>query len=165
MKLKFFSLLAVALLVFACSQEDAVELPQEQQTLTIETTQESTTPPERGNAATANRIGGGLFWCDPNYEFPQSDFGDPGFVIQVYWSDNPNDWPGGVIDIECARQEYFEYFCGLSMNWIQPQDPYQEAWRRDLGSTECWTIPGKSKDDVNTQSNNDDRVCTGPECD
>ena len=161
MKLRIFSLLAVALLVFACSQEDTVDATQDQQNLTIENTN---TRAAQGGFIEGNEFGG--FICDPNWTPPETmPFNliiDK--IIHVYWSDDPADWPLGIIDIDCARQEYFRNFCGLYMSTIQPTDPYQETWLRDFDAPDCLDL-SKSKDHVDTQSNGDDRVCTGPNCD
>jgi hypothetical protein len=164
MKIKFLSLLVMALVIFACSKEESNELNQDQQPFTMEIEQQSNTKPD-GNVNNS-RKGGFGFVCDPNWEPDTLLPGNPivDKVIDVYWSDDPNDWPLGVIDIECARQEYFKFFCGMYMSTIQPSDPYRDTWLRDFDAADC-IDNSKSKDHVDTQSNGDDRVCTGPNCD
>lgn len=162
MKLRIFSLFVMALIVFACSTEDTTNQIQNGEGFTIKNQNVN------GQSRNGGMVGGSGFICDPNWVAPEVFPWDPivDKTIQVYWSDNPNDWPLGIIDIECARQEYFDIFCGMYMSTIQPTDPWHEVWLRDFQANDCWQgVNPKSKDHVDTQSNDDPRVCTGPNCD
>lgn len=144
----------LAAIVFACSSEEVVETQNEQQLVISTNSEDGRSSGDRDDP----------FVCDLLWEPPIAPVGTPGNIIHVYWSDNPADWPNGIIDVDCARQEYFEYFCGLFMTQLQNTDPYRDTWLRneELDPIGCLT---KSKDHVSTSSNDDPRVCTGSDCD
>ncbi len=89
MKIKIFSLAILTAIVFSCTSEEAGETQVEQQlVLASESDQGRSFGP-----------GNGFFNCDPSWTPDTLPNNAQGTTIQVYYSDDPADWPGGVIDL------------------------------------------------------------------
>lgn len=146
MKFKILTITLFSILVIGCSNEEIIE----EQDANLVTSTES-----------FNR-----FNCDPAWNAPISTptFGD--VLHYVYYSDNAADYGFGsgptvtIEDIECVRQEYFKNYCGLYLRANQPSSMFEDVWIRRY--SDC---PPSVKDDVNTSSNTDPRVCVGSDCD
>ena len=154
MKIKKIFLLILATVIFACSSEETIELQDENANITVEVDTQNT------------EINGPGRWsgCSIPFNFPPvAPLGTPGNLIFITYSDDPLDYPGGVVDIECTRFEYFNRFCLLKMVQIQNQDPYKDLWIKVSNPpVGCLPFP---KDDVDVASNTDPRVCVGTACD
>lgn len=152
MKLRLLTLAMITLLAASCSKDDVTQNEEANFVTTANTTENP------------NRTPG--FVCDPSWD-PRQDrptLGDN--VHTVYYSTNPVFYglPAGATitaaDIDCVRQEFFRNVCGLYMHKDQPVDMYTDIWIQRV--SDC---PSPFKDDVETATNSDDRVCTGSDCD
>jgi len=144
----------LAVLVFACSSEETIETQDEVVNMTIEIDAQGT-----GNNAPGRSSG-----CFIPFDFPPvANWGTPGTLIYITYSDDPNDYPGGVVDIECTRLEYFNRYCELNMAMLQNQDPYKDLWLK-LATPPPGCLP-RPKDDVEVSTTTDPRICVGTDCD
>ena len=126
MKLKFFSLLVFAAVLFACSSEEtAVEI--QQNNLEIKDSNEPFNPMYGGGGREECP-------CDPNFT-PDIKTPTPfQRVIQVVYDSSYT-----LEEIECVRYYYFKCVPSmpLSLHMIQTPDPYDEAWVVDRGKPEA----------------------------
>ncbi|MEL6811422.1 MAG: hypothetical protein AAFP76_08820 [Bacteroidota bacterium] len=144
MKTKISLLLLAVTIFFACSKDDTTIETDSQNLITSSETQQRSPS----------------FTCDPSWEAPTVSNWPPIGLIQIYYSQDPNDYPGGVVDVECTRQEFFQNYCELRMTVLQDEDPFHDTWKVVFEGI-CQPRP---KDDVNTAANSDPRVCVGSAC-
>ncbi|MEL6811425.1 MAG: hypothetical protein AAFP76_08835 [Bacteroidota bacterium] len=159
MKTKIFPLATLLLALFMCisCSRDEVSPQVEDANLIVQTTTEA------GDGE--GRSFGGFSFCG-QWIPPVAPMGTSGTILQITYSSNPNDYPNGVVDIECTRKEYFDRFCALRMTQLQNQDPYKDTWNLldDPQSIDPACAP-RPKDDVDVASQSDPRVCVGSDCD
>lgn len=153
MKLRFLTIAMITLLFTSCSKEDVTQMEELN-------SNESTIIPENGTRTP----GLTTFVCDPLWVAPETTQQAGDLVYTIYYSDNAADYGlgGGALVteemIDCVRQEYFYEICGLYMHVQQNSNIYIDTWvHRRFGCV--------GKDDVETATNSDDRVCTGSNCD
>jgi hypothetical protein len=135
MKIKFFFLFILAVLAFACSQEEVVEA--EDENLFI--TEDATTQSRNGGPICAIEL------CDPDYVFPTVLPNNMQYrSFTVYF-----DTRLTAAEIQCVRYEYFRCFPLLRLSLFQSTYIYDEIWR----------IPvGKPDDQVSNSACNDPRL-------
>lgn len=153
MKLRLLSFTMITLLFISCSKEDVTQTEE----INFVTT---TVIPEEGSRTPSFSS----FVCDPAWVAPETTQGLGDIVYTVYYSDDPADYgftAGTTVTAEmihCVRQEYFFEICTLYMHVQQNSNMFIDTWvHRTLGCA--------GKDDVETATNSDDRVCTGSDCD
>lgn len=152
MKLRLLTYTTITLLLISCSKEESTQIEDANvETFTSVIENKNRTP---------------IFTCNPSWEasrtFPNQS-GDLQYYI--FYSNDPTDYglPATATiteaDINCVRQEYFANFCGMYLHTFQPTNIFEDAWIRRI------SLCGEVKDDVETATNSDDRVCTGSNCD
>ncbi|MEL6811423.1 MAG: hypothetical protein AAFP76_08825 [Bacteroidota bacterium] len=151
MKIKILSIILLTTLFFSCSVEEKSEI----QSNDAQSTELGTS----GEVILSKNSRGERFECDPQWVPPVAPVGSHGVLYTINYSQDPNDYPNGVIDVACAREELFSIICNLHMLQLQNTDPFIDTWLQD-------TVPctGGKEDDVNTAVQSDPRVCIGSAC-
>lgn len=162
MKFRLLTVVMMTLLFVSCSKEEVTQTEDVNLVTTAIT-------PENGSRTP----GFSSFACDPSWEAPRvspdTSSNSCDKVLYIYYSTDPTDYglPATATiteaDINCVRQEYVTNFENLFLHTFQPTAMFEDSWVRKITR-----VNGKcpeTKDDVETATNSDDRVCTGSNCD